>query len=57
LQALIDLVRDTSFKDRDVVVTFEYKELLFTSGAQFLKWVELCKLDMNRLREGGEIVQ
>lgn len=57
LQALIDLVRDTSFRNRDVVVTLEYKELMFNAGQKFINWVELCKLDMDSLRKKGEIIQ
>ena len=57
LQKLIDFVRDTSFKNRDVVVTFEYKELMFCSGQKFNDWIDLCKLDMERLRKEGEIIQ
>lgn len=56
-QALIDLVRETGFKNREVVVTFEYKELMFQSGQEFSDWVELCKKDMDALRQEGEIVQ
>lgn len=57
LQALIDLVRETSFKDVDVVVTFEYKELTFLSGELFNQWIDLNKLDINELRKIGEIKQ
>lgn len=57
LMALIDLIRSTSFKNRDVVVTFEYKELLFNAGEKFNTWVDLCKLDLDKLRAEGEIIQ
>jgi hypothetical protein len=57
LRALIDLIRSTSFKDRDVVVTFEYKELLFNAGEKFNTWVDMCKLDLDKLRTEGEIIQ
>ena len=57
LQALIDLIRDTSFKKRDAVVTFEYKEILFIKGEDFNKWVEMTKQDLNKLRKEGEIIQ
>ena len=43
LQAFIDLVRETSFRKREVIVTFEYKELLFVKGQSFINWVELSK--------------
>ena len=57
LMALIDLIRSTRFKDRDVVVTFEYKELLFNAGEKFNTWVDMCKLDLDKLRAEGEIIQ
>lgn len=57
LQALIDLIRSTSFKEHDVVVTFEYKELMFNAGEKFNAWVDMCKLDLNKLRDEGEIIQ
>jgi len=57
MQSLIDLVRDTSFKNSDVVVTFEYKELTFVSGDLFSRWVDMNKLDLNELRKIGEIKQ
>lgn len=57
LRALIDLIRSTSFKDREVVVTFEYKELLFNAGEKFNTWVEMCKLDLDKLCAEGEIIQ
>lgn len=57
LQAFIDLVRETSFRKREVIVTFEYKELLFVKGQSFINWVELSKEDMDSLRKKGEIIQ
>ena len=57
LQALIDLVRDTCFKNVDVVATFEYKELMFLSGELFNQWIDLNKLDINELRKIGDIKQ
>lgn len=57
LQALVDLVRETSFKNREAVVTFEYQEMIFLKGQDFVDWVEMCKLDMNALRKEGTIVQ
>lgn len=55
-KAFVDLVRE-SFKDRDVVITFEYKELMFNAGEKFIQWVELCKLDLDKLGKEGEIKQ
>ena len=57
LQALIDLIRDTSFKNIDVTVTFGYKELFFTSGELFKQWIDINKYDINELKKNGEIIQ
>lgn len=57
LRALIDLIRDTSYKNREAVVTFEYKELMFTQGAQFNDWLEQGHYDLTQLRKEGEIIQ
>ncbi len=57
MRAIIDLVRETSFKNKDVVVTFEYKELLFTTGEKFEAWIDVNKLDLNILAKEGEIKQ
>lgn len=56
LKALIDLVRD-SFNGQEVVITFEYKELVFTTGAKFNQWVDICKLDLDKLEKEGDIKQ
>lgn len=56
-QALIDLIRGTSYKNNEAVVTFEYKELVFTKGKEFNDWVEQGHYDMNQLRKNGEIIQ
>ena len=57
LRALIDLIRDTSYKNREAVVTFEYKELMFTQGSQFNDWLEQGHYDLTQLRKEGEIIQ
>jgi hypothetical protein len=57
LQSLIDLVRDTSFKDEEVIVNFGYKELTFLTGELFTQWTEINKLDLNQLSKDGEIIQ
>ncbi len=57
LRALIDLIRETSYKNREAVITFEYKELLFVKGAQFNEWIEQEKRDLVQLRKEGEIIQ
>ncbi len=56
-QALIDLIRSTSYKNHDAIVTFEYKELMFTKGQEFNDWVEQGHYDMTQLRKDGEIIQ
>jgi hypothetical protein len=57
LQSLINLVRETSFKEVDVIVDFGYKELLFVTGELFTQWLDMNKLDLNDLRKNGEILQ
>jgi len=57
LQSLIDLVRDSSFKEKEVIVDFGYKELLFLSGELFTQWIDMNKLDLNDLAKNGEISQ
>ncbi|MGI6782971.1 MAG: DUF499 domain-containing protein [Aminivibrio sp.] len=57
LQSLIDLVRDTSFRDREVIVSFGYKELMFDTGDLFTRWMEMNKLDLKDLLKSGEIEQ
>ena len=57
LQSLIDLVRDTSFKETDVIVNFGYKELVFSTGELFTQWLDMNKFDLNDLAKNGEIIQ
>jgi hypothetical protein len=57
LQSLIDLVRDTSFKETEVIVDFGYKELMFLTGELFTQWLDMNKFDMNNLIKSGEIIQ
>ena len=57
LQSIIDLIRETSFKDRESVVTFEYREMHFSKGEDFLDWTEREKIDLDRLNKEGEIKQ
>jgi len=57
LQSFIDLVRETTFKDTEVIVDFGYKELLFTNGELFTQWLDMNKLDLNELNKIGEIIQ
>jgi len=57
LQSLIDLVRDTSFKETEVIVDFGYKELIFLTGELFTQWLDMNKFDLNNLVKNGEIIQ
>ncbi len=57
LMCIIDLIRDTSFKNRDCVVTFEYKEMLFVKGSAFIDWVNRRRMDLDHIRGEGEIIQ
>ena len=57
LQATVDIIRDSAFVDKDVVVDFEYKTILFLNGATFKQWIDMNKLDMNEISKLGEIKQ
>lgn len=57
LKCIIDLIRETNFKDCESVVTIEYKEMLFANGAAFIDWAERMKIDLERLCKEGEIIQ
>lgn len=57
LQSLIDLVRETSFKESEIIVNFGYKELVFLTGDLFTQWLDMNKFDMNNLIKDGEIIQ
>lgn len=57
LQALVDLLRSSAFAGMDVVVEFDYKTIMFTTGAAFKEWVDMNKLDMTELTDNGEIKQ
>lgn len=57
LQSLIDLVRETSFKETEVIVDFGYKELTFLNGELFTQWLDMNKFDLNNLIKIGEIIQ
>lgn len=54
---LIDRIRETSFSDKDITVTIDYKELWFDEGRKFNTWIELCKQDLNTLIKEGTINQ
>lgn len=57
LQQMVDRIRNTAFSDKDVEVEFEYKTILFATGAAFKQWVEANKLDASELSKKGEIKQ
>ena len=54
---MVDLLRTSAFVGMDVVVEFDYKTILFTTGTAFKQWVDMNKLDMTELTDNGEIKQ
>jgi len=57
LQKTVEIIRDSAFIGRDVEVEFEYKTVLFTTGAAFKQWVEINKMDAGELENKGTIKQ
>ncbi|MDR0999304.1 MAG: DUF499 domain-containing protein [Clostridiales bacterium] len=57
LQATVDAIRESAFVRRDVEVEFEYKTILFPTGAAFKQWVEQNKLDWSDMQNKGVIKQ
>ena len=57
LQMTVDMIRDSAFAGKEVEVEFEYKTILFTTGAAFKQWVEVNKLDAGELSQKGAIKQ
>jgi hypothetical protein len=57
LQSMVELIRETAFAGKEVEVEFEYKTILFTTGAAFKQWVEANKLDAGELNKKGTINQ
>jgi len=57
LQATVDLVRETAFKNKDVNIDFEYKIIMFISGKQFKEWIEFNKFDISEIQKEGKIIQ
>ncbi|MDR3349206.1 MAG: hypothetical protein LBO03_06350, partial [Acidaminococcales bacterium] len=53
LQSMADLIRETAFAGKEVEVEFEYKTILFATGAAFKQWVEINKLDASELYKNG----
>jgi hypothetical protein len=57
LQEIVDIIRDSAFAGKDVEIEFEYKTILFVTGAAFKQWVEQNKLDASELEKKGVINQ
>jgi hypothetical protein len=57
LQAAVDIIRESAFAGKEVEVEFEYKTILFATGAAFKQWVEINKLNAGELSEKGIIKQ
>jgi len=57
LEAAVDIIRGTAFDGKDSEVEFEYKTILFTTGAAFKQWVEQNKIDAGELEQKGVIKQ
>lgn len=57
IQAIIDIVRGTTFAAKEVNVALQYKEMVFSSGADFCDWVDENHLDLITLRDNGDIMQ
>lgn len=57
LQATVDFIRNSGFCNKDVIIDFEYKTILFMSGSLFKQWIIINKIDLNDLRKVGEIKQ
>lgn len=57
LQSIIDMIRETAFKDTDSSVSFEYKVIQFSKGTDFKNWVDSNKYDLNEIMEKGVISQ
>ena len=57
LEATIEIIRDSAFAGKEVVVEFQYKTILFARGETFKRWVDMNKLDMNEITKIGDIRQ
>ena len=57
LKATVDLIRESAFAGREANVEFEYKTILFATGAAFKNWIDKNKLDLNEMFKQGEIRQ
>ncbi|WP_305768153.1 DUF499 domain-containing protein [Candidatus Epulonipiscium viviparus] len=54
---LINDIRETVFKERDVEIISAYQALEFKTGKLFLDWAKKNKLEVEDLRKDGEIIQ
>ncbi len=57
LQATVDLIRESAFAGKDVIVEFQYKTISFVLGEYFKRWIDMNKMDMNEIGKNGEIKQ
>ena len=57
LRATVEIIRESAFAEKDVTVGFEYKRILFATGAAFKQWVDVNKLDAGELNQKGVIKQ
>lgn len=57
LRALLDASRDGMFAGVDINLNLGYKRLHFATGADFLRYVEVKKLDLGELAETGRFEQ
>ena len=57
LQEIIDTIRETAFRDKDIILRFEYKIITFATGKQFKEWIDTNKYDFNEKITNGKIKQ
>lgn len=57
LQATVDLIRESAFAGKEVIVEFQYKIIRFNQGEDFKRWIDMNKMDMNEISKNGEIKQ
>ena len=57
LQATVEIIRDSAFAKKEVIVEFQYKTIIFVRGETFKRWVDMNKYDMNEITKIGDIRQ
>ena len=57
LQATVEIIRDSAFAKKEVIVEFQYKTIIFVRGEIFKRWVDMNKYDMNEITKIGDIRQ